>query len=161
MDNLNYNLANKTALVTGGSHGIGKAIVKSLLDHGSNVGFFGRTKSNVESTKSEFQKKYPGIDVNQSYKKFILNMKEKGRVFDDLVAAFEKWLIRDVERGWNPRDKSNDLVTLRCVVCDRPKEVKRGIEERTTNCCGEPMLFYNEYLHEKSRRKEEEDKKVK
>ena len=58
MDNLNYNLANKTALVTGGSHGIGKAIVKSLLDHGSNVGFFGRTKSNVESTKSEFQKKY-------------------------------------------------------------------------------------------------------
>ena len=53
MDNLNYNLANKTALVTGGSHGIGKAIVKSLLDHDSNVGFFGRTKSNVESTKTK------------------------------------------------------------------------------------------------------------
>ena len=120
-----------------------------------------RKSSLSKEELSEFQKKYPGIDVNQSYKKFILNMKEKGRVFEDLVAAFEKWLIRDVERGWNPRDKSNDLATLHCVVCTKPKEVKRGKEDRSTHCCGEQMLFYNEYLHEKSYRKEEEDKKVK
>ena len=120
-----------------------------------------RKSSLSKEELSEFQKKYPGIDVNQSYNKFILNMKEKGKVIDDLAAAFEIWLMNDVKYDYNKRDKSNDLVTLRCVVCDRPKEVKRGIEERTTNCCGEPMLFYNEYLHEKSRRKEEEDKKVK
>ena len=105
---------------------------------------------------SEFQKKYPGIDVDQSYKKFILNMKEKGRVFEDLVAAFEKWLIRDVERGWNPRDKSNDLVTIYCPGCDSKKEVKRGTkEERLTFCkkCGQPMLGYNFYLIEKNTRK--------
>ena len=103
---------------------------------------------------SEFQKKYPGIDVNQSYKKFILNKKEKGRVFEDLVAAFEKWLIMDVERGWNPRDKSNDMATLHCVVCDDKKEVKRGTkEERSTICCGEPMLGFNFYLIEKNTRK--------
>ena len=104
---------------------------------------------------SEFKNKYPGIDVKQSYEKFILNMKEKGRMFEDLVAAFEKWLIRDVERGWNPRDKSNDLVTLHCVVCTRPKEVKRGKEERLTFCkqCGEQMLDYNSYLIEKNARK--------
>ena len=76
-------------------------------------------------------------------------------MFEDLVAAFEKWLIRDVERGWNPRDKSNDLVTLHCVVCTRPKEVKRGKEERLTFCkkCGEQMLDYNSYLIEKNARK--------
>ena len=109
---------------------------------------------------SEFQKKYPDTDVNQSYKKFNLHYKEKGKVVDDLAAAFEKWLIMDVERGWNPRDKSNDLVTLHCVKCDKTKEVKRGNEERSTFCCGEQMWSRNEYLHEKSRMKEE-DKKVK
>ncbi len=113
-----------------------------------------RKSSLSKEELSEFQKKYPGIDVNQSYKKFILNMKEKGRVFEDLVAAFEKWLIMDVERGWNPRDKSNDMATLHCVVCDDKKEVKRGTkEERSTICCGEPMLGFNFYLIEKNTRK--------
>ena len=110
---------------------------------------------------SEFQKKYPGIDVNKSYKKFILNMKEKGRVFEDLVAAFEKWLIMDVERGWNPRDKSNDLVTIHCPGCDSKKEVKRGTkEERLTFCkqCSELMLGYNFYLIEKNYRKNDKGK---
>ena len=58
MSNSDYNLTNKTALVTGGSHGIGKSIADSLLSYGCNVGFFGRTKSNVNSTKIELQKKY-------------------------------------------------------------------------------------------------------
>ena len=109
---------------------------------------------------SEFQKKYQDVDVNQSYKKFNLHYKEKGKVVDDLAAAFEKWVIMDVERGWNSRDKSNDLVTLHCVKCDKTKEVKRGNEERSTFCCGEQMWSRNEYFHEKSRMKEK-DKKVK
>ncbi len=115
-----------------------------------------RKSSLSKEELSEFQKKYPGIDVNQSYNKFILNKKEKGRVFEDLVAAFEKWLIMDVERGWNPRDKSNDLVTIYCPGCDSKKEVKRGTkEERLTFCkkCGQPMLGYNFYLIEKNTRK--------
>ena len=114
-----------------------------------------RKSSLSKEELSEFQKKYPGIDVNQSYKKFILNMKEKGRVFEDLVAAFEKWLIMDVERGWNPRDKSNDLVRIYCPGCDSTKDVKRGKEERTTFCkqCDEQMLDYNSYLIEKNIKK--------
>ena len=90
---------------------------------------------------SEFQKKYPGIDVNKSYKKFILNMKEKGRVFDDLAAAFEKWLIMDVECGWNPRDKSNDLVTVFCTKCHGFRDVREGKESRNAICkkCGIQM----------------------
>ena len=120
-----------------------------------------RKSSLSKEELSEFQKKYPGIDVNKSYKKFILNMKEKGRMFEDLVAAFEKWLIRDVERGWNSRDKSNDLVTIYCPGCDSKKEVKRGTkEERLTFCkqCGQPMLGYNFYLIEKNYRKNDKGK---
>jgi len=109
---------------------------------------------------SEFRKRYPDIDVNQSYKKFNLHYKEKGKVVDDLAAAFEKWVIMDVERGWNSRDKSNDLVTRHCVDCGKQKKVKKGNEERNAICCGKQMWSLNEYLHEKSRMKEE-DKKVK
>ena len=56
MNNLNYNLNNKTAFITGGSHGIGKAIANSLLNQGCNIGFIGRTSSNVNNTKLELQK---------------------------------------------------------------------------------------------------------
>ncbi len=155
---INNDMANKHA---NGKQTKSKRYPNNIVNKDNTVNIEKRESSLSKEELSEFQKKYPGIDVNQSYNKFILNMKEKGKVIDDLAAAFEIWLMNDVKYDYNKRDKSNDLVTLRCVVCTRPKEVKRGIEERTTNCCGEPMLFYNEYLHEKSRRKEEEDKKVK
>ena len=115
-----------------------------------------KRKSMLSKEKlSEFQKKYSGVDVKQSYEKFILNMKEKGRVFNDLTAAFEKWLMRDVEWESNKRDKSNDLVTIHCPGCDSTKEVKRGKDERTTICkpCGEQLLDKNSYLIEKNARK--------
>ena len=104
---------------------------------------------------SEFQNKYPDVDINESYIIFVLNMKEKGKVFDDLAAAFEKWLINGLKYGYNKRDKSNDLVTLYCHVCDSTKEVKRGKDERTTICepCGEQMLDHNSYLVEKNIKK--------
>ena len=53
---MDINLSNKTALVTGGSHGIGKSIAKSLLEHNCNVIFFGRTKKNVDETIKDLSK---------------------------------------------------------------------------------------------------------
>ncbi|KAB7613386.1 SDR family oxidoreductase [Amylibacter sp. SFDW26] len=41
------------AIVTGGSTGIGLAIVKQLLSNGFNVGFFGSTASRVEAAQEE------------------------------------------------------------------------------------------------------------
>ena len=119
-----------------------------------------RKSSLSKEELSEFQKKYPGIDVNQSYNKFILNMKEKGRVFEDLVAAFEKWLIRDVERGWNPRDKSNDLVTVFCTKCHGSRDVREGKESRNAICkkCGIQMVEKYHYDLEMNRTKSNKDK---
>ncbi len=47
------NLKNKTAVVTGGSRGIGKAICKSLLDQGCEVIFCGKDKKNLEKAEKE------------------------------------------------------------------------------------------------------------
>ena len=41
---INFDFSNKKALVTGGSHGIGKSILFSLINHKCDVIFFGRTR---------------------------------------------------------------------------------------------------------------------
>ena len=149
---INNDMANKHA---NGKQTKSKRYPNNIVNKDNTVNIEKRESTLSKEELSEFQNKYPGIDVNQSYKKFILNMKEKGKVIDDLAAAFEIWLMNDVKYDYNKRDKSNDLVTLRCVVCTRPKEVKRGKEERLTFCkqCGEQMLDYNSYLIEKNARK--------
>ena len=76
-------------------------------------------------------------------------------MYKDLAAGFNNWLMNDVKYDRNNRDKSNDLVTRYCVECDKPKKVKKGNEERNAICCGKQMWSLNEYLHEKSRMKEE------
>jgi gluconate 5-dehydrogenase len=45
-----FNLSGKTALVTGGSRGIGLAIAKGLAEHGSNVAIVARSKEQLETT---------------------------------------------------------------------------------------------------------------
>lgn len=48
------NLSGKTALVTGASAGIGKAIVKNLVDHGLNVIATGRREAALDALASKY-----------------------------------------------------------------------------------------------------------
>lgn len=50
----------EVALVTGGSRGIGRAILESLLEEGWVVRFCSRSKDSVEGAKQELAEKYPG-----------------------------------------------------------------------------------------------------
>jgi tropinone reductase I len=50
---MTWNLENKTALVTGGTKGIGKAIVKEFLALGANVIAVGRSQESIELLKNE------------------------------------------------------------------------------------------------------------
>jgi 3-oxoacyl-[acyl-carrier protein] reductase len=78
---LDINLSNKTALVTGGSHGIGKSIAKSLLDHNCDVIFFGRTQNHVDETIKDLSKKFS----NRNTKNII-----KGFQFDILQSSIQE-----------------------------------------------------------------------
>jgi len=58
---MDFKIKNKNALITGGSHGIGKSIALALADEGCNIAIFSRTKSRVDETIEELKKK--NIDV--------------------------------------------------------------------------------------------------
>lgn len=59
---------NKTALITGGTKGIGKAIAENLLKQGVNVCITGRSKGSIDSAVSELKSQYgdkiTGIEVD-------------------------------------------------------------------------------------------------
>jgi len=52
---MELNLSGKTALITGGSHGIGKAIAKSLTKEGCNVVICARNKERLEEVEKEIR----------------------------------------------------------------------------------------------------------
>lgn len=76
-----WTLAGRKALVTGGTKGIGKAIVNELLALGAEVLFTGRTVEDVQAREAEWQQ--------QQFKAYGL----AGDVTDmDHLAAVQKWL---------------------------------------------------------------------
>jgi len=53
-----WTLTNRVALVSGGTKGIGKAIVATLLQHGARVFFVARNAAEIQQVEAEFQSAY-------------------------------------------------------------------------------------------------------
>ncbi len=50
-----FSLSGKTALVTGGSRGIGFAVANGLSEHGADIAIIARTKEQLEAASRQIQ----------------------------------------------------------------------------------------------------------
>ena len=72
------NLKGKTALVTGGGRGLGKAVALALAAEGVNVAITGRNENNLKSVVAEIESK----GVKSSYS--VFDVTDKKQVFASL-----------------------------------------------------------------------------
>lgn len=87
-------LKQKTALVTGGTKGIGLGIVHAMLAEGMNVAFTGRNQDSVDQLSTSLSGQYPGqvlglvSDVRdiQSQQKSVADLISKWSQLDVLIA---------------------------------------------------------------------------
>ncbi|WP_261134523.1 SDR family NAD(P)-dependent oxidoreductase [Bacillus sp. Marseille-Q3570] len=76
---MDLHLKNKTALVTGGSKGIGKAIAEGLLAEGVHVGICARGEEDLEKMKQQ----HDGISI---YQGDLTEEKLREEIFDQFIA---------------------------------------------------------------------------
>jgi len=79
-------LKGKTALITGGSKGIGRAVAESMLAAGMNVGITGRTLTSLNSVADEIRTKYG--DRISVYEADVRNYASQENAVNDLVNRY-------------------------------------------------------------------------
>lgn len=89
---MQFDFSNKTALVTGGSRGIGRAVALTLADYGMDIALCGRTVDSLESTAAEIRsrgvKAYPfqaDVSRTQDIDKLIKQTLQQSKCIDVLV----------------------------------------------------------------------------
>jgi gluconate 5-dehydrogenase len=85
MENGIFSLSGKTALVTGGSRGIGFSIAKGLAEHGTDIAIVARTQEQLEAAKQQIQ-----ADTGKKVWTFpfdIKNIKGIEGLFENIVSA--------------------------------------------------------------------------
>lgn len=89
---MDLGLQNKVALVTGGSRGIGKAVVAGLLSEGCRVAFTARTEATLNETARELQQ----IGSAENIFPLQADMTVQEHVEQALHTIFEKWGQLDI-----------------------------------------------------------------
>ena len=70
-----FNLAGRTALVTGGSKGIGKAVARGLAEAGANIAISARHEAELKQAAAEIKE---GLEVSVEY--FVADMIDRAQV---------------------------------------------------------------------------------
>lgn len=105
-DNTNrWSLKGKTALVSGGTKGIGKAIVCQLLELGADVFLISRNQADVETeVKAYNADSFPASGMKCD----VTSAKDRARLFDAVSAKWKRLDILVNNAGTNTRKSTKD-----------------------------------------------------
>ena len=123
---MDLQLAGKRVLVTGGSRGIGRAIVEGFLDEGALVGFCARDAQAVETTGDELagrgQVTGSVVDVGDAaaLAAWVQTSAEAMGGIDVVVANVSALAIPDTEENWELSLNVDVMHTVRLVRAAMP-----------------------------------------
>jgi hypothetical protein len=150
---MELNLNNKTALITGASKGIGKAIAESLANEGCNLVLTARSGNNLNELKTELQKRYnisvEVIAIDLSQKNAVEKVTEFCGKIDILInnaGAIPPGNLSDVDEdtwreAWNL--KVFGYINLTRLIYNKMKTVKKGVILNIIGSAGQkPMYNY-------------------
>jgi len=150
---MELNLNNKTALITGASKGIGKAIAESMANEGCNLILTARSSDKLNKLKIELQKKYnisvEVITIDLAKKNAVEEVSEFCGDIDILInnaGAIPPGSISDIEEEtWrNAWDlKLFGYINLTRLIYNKMKNVKKGVILNIIGSAGQkPMYNY-------------------
>jgi gluconate 5-dehydrogenase len=107
MESTLFDLSGKTALVTGGGRGIGRAIAQGLAQHGADLAIIARTKEQLDSAEERIQ-----TDTGKRVRTFQFDLEDVGHIemlFEDIAAETEGVDILVNGAGTTIRGPSEDV----------------------------------------------------